>query len=185
MRILTAMFWLALPLLAAEHGGGAEHAEPSIWWKWANFVLLAAFIAHMARKHLPPWFQSRTDEIQAGLKEAARMRETAERQVAEIEKRVANLQSEIANLKAEARKEMEAEAARIKNDTANTIARLESQAQFDIASATKLAATALKQKAAQLAVEIAAGDIRQRMTPAAQEQLVSSFVNQLPKAVRK
>lgn len=178
------MALLALPVMAAEHGGGG-HAEPSIWWKWANFAILVAFLGHMARKHMPAWFQSRTAEIQAGLKEAAAMRESAERQVADIEKRVANLESEIANLKSAARKEMESEAARIKADTAHTLERLQSQAQFEIASATKLAATELKQKAARLAVEIAAGDIRQRMTPAAQDQLVANFVSQLPKAARK
>lgn len=168
---------LAVPAFAAEHGG--EHAEPSIWWKWANFAILAAVLGYLINKHAGAFFRSRTDEIQAGLKSAAAQREAAERQVADIEKRVANLESEVASLKTAAKQEMFAEGERIKAETLKTMERIQNQAQFEIASATKLAAADLKKRAAELAVEIAAGEIRNKMTPAAQDKLVSSFVSQL------
>lgn len=168
---------LAVPAFAAEHGGG--HAEPSIWWKWANFAILAAVLGYLINKHAGTFFRSRTEEIQAGLTEAAKMREGAERQVAGIERRVANLESEIASLKADSRKEMAAEAERLRAETARTLERLNAQAQFDIASATKLATADLKRRTAELAVELASGEIRQRISGAAQEKLVSNFVSQL------
>ncbi len=173
--LLTAL--LALPAFAAEHGG--EHAEPSILWKWANFVILVAVLGYLINKHAGAFFRSRTAEIQSGLTEAARMRETAERQVSEIERRVANLESEIASLRGESKKEMAAEAERLKVETAKTLERVQAQAQFEIASATKLASAELKRRTAELAVELASGEIRQRMSGAVQEKLVTSFVSQL------
>jgi F-type H+-transporting ATPase subunit b len=180
MRLVLCAALLLAPAFAAEEGGHGEgHAEPSIAWKWANFAILAGVLGYLINKHAGKFFQSRTEDIQAGITEAAKMRQDAERQAADIEKRVANLESEIAALRANARDEMNAEAARFKEETEKNIARIHSQAEFEIASATKLAAAELKQRAAQLAVELAAGEIRQRLSPAAQDKLVDGFVSQL------
>ena len=176
MRFVLLLL-LAIPAFAAEHGG--EHAEPSIWWKWANFAILCAVLGYLINKHAGAFFRSRTDEIQSGLTEAAKMRESAERKVADIERRVANLETEISTLKETAKKEMAAEAARLKTETAKTLERMQAQAQFEIASATKLACAELKKRTAELAVELASGEIRQRMSGATQEKLLTSFVSQL------
>ncbi|MDX1983172.1 MAG: ATP synthase F0 subunit B [Bryobacteraceae bacterium] len=179
MKLVLALALILTPVFAAEESHGGAHAEPSIAWKWANFAILAGVLGYLINKHAGAFFRSRTAEIQAGITEAAKMRESAERQAADVEKRVANLEAEIAAIRAGAREEMHAEAARFKQETEKTIARLHSQAEFEIASATKLAAAELKQRAAQLAVELAAGEIRQRLNPAAQDKLVSGFVSQL------
>lgn len=175
--IWVAVLSLAPALYAQEHGGG--HEEPGIGWKWANFAMLVAVLGYLCNKHLPAFFQSRTAEIQSGLKEAAKMREDAERQVADIGKRVANLEAEIQNMRQQAMDEMNAEAGRIQAETTKTISRIQNQASIEIASATKLASQELRQKAADLAVQLAAAQIRERMSPGSQEMLVSSFISQI------
>ncbi len=176
MRYLIPLI-LAIPAFAAEHGG--EHAEPSIWWKWANFAILCAVLGYIINKHAGAFFRSRTADIQSGLTEAAKMRENAERQVADIERRVANLETEISTLKATAKKEMSVEADRLRVETAKALERIQAQAQFEIASATKVASAELKKRTAELAVELASGEIRQRMSGATQDKLVTAFVSQL------
>lgn len=179
MRRLVCLAFLAVSLYAAEEGHGGGHAEPSILWKWANFALLGSALAFLAAKHLPAFFKDRTDQIQSGLKEARKLREESEARVTEIEKRVATLETDLKQLRENARKEMVSEGERIKQDTARAIEKIQAHAEMEIASAAKLARQELKAYSADLAVQLATRQIRERLTPQTQDQLVDNFVKQL------
>jgi F-type H+-transporting ATPase subunit b len=166
---------------AAEHGSTAEAHEPSILWKWANFALLAGALSFLAGKHLGPFFKERSARIQSGLEEARKQSEAADARVREIERRIANLETEMKDLREHGRTEMAAEGERIRTETARSIAKLQSNAEMEIAAAAKLARHELKAYSADLAVQLATGQIKERMNPATQEKLVNVFVSQLAK----
>lgn len=170
---------------AAEHGSTAEAHEPSIIWKWANFALLAGALAFLGKKHLGPFFIERSTRIQSGLEEARKQSEVSEARVRDIEKKIANLDSEMKGLRDHARQEMAAEGERIRTETARSIAKIQSNAEMEIAAAAKHARYELKAYSADLAIQLAAGQIRERMNPATEEKLVNSFVAQLAKTQQK
>ena len=179
MRRLFFAAFLAVSLFAAEEGHGGGHSEPSILWKWANFALLGSILGFLAAKHAPAFFKSRTTEIQSGLNEARRLRAESEARVADIEKRVASLETDLKQLRENARKEMAAEGERIKQETARAIQKMQAHAEMEIASTAKLAKQELKAYSADLAIQLATRQIREGLTPRAQDQLVDNFVKQL------
>jgi F-type H+-transporting ATPase subunit b len=166
---------------AGKHGEESETSEMpnEIWWKWANFGILAAGLGYLIRKNAGPFFASRSAEIQKGIKEAAVVKAEAEARAAAIEARIAHLADEIEGIRKRSREEISAEGARISSETAQLIAKVQAQAEQDIASAAKNASLDLKAQAAELAIGIAEQQIRARLTQQTQDGLVDAFVQDL------
>lgn len=166
---------------AGHESGAAEHAEDpyQIWWKWANFAILAGGLAWLAVKYGGPYFRERTASIQSGILEATRMREEAEARAADIERRVGNLSAEVEHLRSQSKAEMAREAERVRAETASQIAKIQAQAEAEIASAAKHATRELKAYAAQLALAMAERQIAARMDDNMQDGLAASFVRDL------
>ena len=122
----------------AEGGHGEEHGDPMIWWKWANFVLLAGGLGYLLAKNLPPFFRSRTEEIQRGITEAAALKKDADARLAQMESRLGKLDAELAALRDGAKAEITAEGERMQAETRAALAKIQSNAEQEIAAATRL-----------------------------------------------
>jgi F-type H+-transporting ATPase subunit b len=146
-----------------------------IWWKWANFVLLALVLGYLIKKFAGPFFAGRTHAIQSGIREAAAVRAEAEARAAEIERRVSDLSAEVSTMRESARGEMQREAERIRAETSAAIMKVQAQAEAEIASAAKHASDDLQKTAALLALKTAEAQIRARMTSETQREMVDSF----------
>ena len=166
---------------AVKHG--ESHAEAKmpneIWWKWANFAILAGALGFLIAKNAGPFFRARTEEIQKGIRDAAAVRADAEARAAGIEERIANLNAEVEALRQKSREEIAREGERVSGETAQQIAKIQRQAEADIASAAKNASQELKAYAAELAVNMAAQQIEQRMTQQSHEQLADAFIDDI------
>jgi F-type H+-transporting ATPase subunit b len=162
----------------AESSGGGGEGNLKIW-EWANFLILAGGLGYLAGKNGGPFFAARSTKIRQDIVDAGELRKQSEARVAEVERRLAGIESDIAALREDARKEAEAEAERMTQRTSAEAAKIQAQAEQDIASAAKAARTELKRHSAELAVELAERLIRARMTPARQEELVRGFVRDL------
>jgi len=163
----------------AKHaeGGHAEEAMPNeIWWKWANFAILAAGLGYLIGKNAGPFFKSRTQEIQSGIADATRVRVEAEARASEIERRVSNLSAEVAQLRAQSKDEIAREGERVRTETEASMKKMQAQAQAEIASAGKHASHDLKAYSANLALELAEQQLKDRMTPPVQQQLTAAFI---------
>jgi F-type H+-transporting ATPase subunit b len=160
---------------AAENQGEGSLAG----WKWANFVVLAAGLGYLIGKNAGPFFAARSQQIRKDMVEAGDQRKEADARVAGVERRLADLGSEIAGLRAEAQTEAQAETSRMAQRTTLEMAKIQAQAEQEIASAAKAARSELKRYAAQLAVGLAERKIRDRMTPATEDALVAGFVRDL------
>ena len=60
---------------ATAHTNEAEQGDPWIWWKWANFAILAAGLGYLIRKNVPPLFRKQSDEIKSALAESAKLKQ--------------------------------------------------------------------------------------------------------------
>jgi F0F1-type ATP synthase membrane subunit b/b' len=157
----------------------AEQGDPWIWWKWANFAILAAGLGYLINKHVPSLFRKETEEIQKALAESAKIKEEAAAYAASVEARLANLQSEIQKLRENAHSEMTAESERIRRETQHHVQRIKEQSAQEIELMTRAAKAELRKYAAELAIGLAEERIRFRMNPETQAQLADGFLQDL------
>jgi F-type H+-transporting ATPase subunit b len=187
LYLVLALTSLAPRVAFAQEGAPAHETEETkgdtwIWWKWANFLILAGGLGYLISKSAPAFFRSRTDEIQSGIQEASQVRRDAEARAAAIELRTAGLQAEIEGIRVNARAEMEAEGERIRRETEQQVRRIQEQSQQELAALTKLAREELKSYAGSLALDMAEQRIRGRMDAGTQNRLVQVFVHDLQRA---
>ena len=142
-----------------------------------NFGIVVGLIAWASKKTLPPWFRSRNGSIQKALEEARKTSEDANRRLADIESRLGHLDDEINQMRAISEKEAAAEEERIKAAAAEDAKRIIESAEQEIAAAAKAARRELTEHAADLAVSLAAKQIR--VDTPTDEALVRRFAQQI------
>ncbi len=178
------------PISAAERAAAHEsesgrHSDHTTLWKTLNFAILAGAIGYFLKKHGSAFFQSRTSAIQRDIAEAAQARRQAEARAADMERRMAGLQAELAELRRASHQEMAAEEARLKAATEQMLTRIQVNAEHEIASAVTCARKELRAYAAELALQLARGKVRQRITPEIADRLVDSFAGHVPRNPRR
>lgn len=173
---------------AAGHGeaghGEGEHksggpAEVSVWWKWANFAILAGGLGYMIAKNAPAYFAARNEEIRKGLEEGAELQREANARTAAMEARLKNLEAEIAELRAKAKAEIANEGERVQAETAAAMAKIQAHAESEIASAAKNERAVLKTYAADLALKMAEEKLRGQLNTQADAGLIQGFLKGL------
>ncbi len=142
-----------------------------------NFAVIAALLVWAGRKYLPGMFRDRTAAIQRAMQEAQKASEEARRKLAEIETRLQKLDVEIGMMRNQAEKEGAAEEARIQATAQEDARKIVASAEQEIAAAAKAARRQLTAHAADLAVGIAAKQIR--VDAATDQALVRDFAAQL------
>jgi F-type H+-transporting ATPase subunit b len=182
---LLAMFVLiaALPMLA-EEGEASPVDSPTGWvFRWLNFAIVFGVIAYFAVKKGGPYFRRQAEEISRKIAEGTRAREAAERQRQEVQAKLANIENEIAGMRAEAKRDAEAEAQRLRALGREEAEKIERAAQAEIVAAERAARMELKVFAAGLAVERAEAQLRQELTPKSEAALFQAFVQELERSV--
>jgi F-type H+-transporting ATPase subunit b len=190
-RMLSALGFLSvfllvavLPLLAEER----EKPPPTesgmgLVFRWLNFAIVFGVIAFVAVKWGGPYFRAKAEETAGKIAEGARAREAAERQKEEIRRKLAGLEDEVKRLRAEAKRDAEAEAKRVRELARAEAEKIEQAAQLEIEAAGRAAHLALKALAARLAVERAEAMLAKEMTPQAETALFRTFVAELERSV--
>jgi F-type H+-transporting ATPase subunit b len=142
-----------------------------------NFAIVVGVIAWASQKNLPAMFRNRTAAIQKSLEEARRASEDANRRLSDIESRLGRLDHEIAEMRTAGEKEAAAEEDRIKAATAEDARRIIESAQQEIAAAAKAARRDLTAFTADLAVSLAAKQIK--VDNSTDRVLVRRFASQI------
>jgi F-type H+-transporting ATPase subunit b len=163
----------------AESNAQTEQGDPWMWWKVANFAILAIGLGYLVRKHAPAFFEQRSQQIAQAMVDATKAKTDAQAQAATIEKRLAGLQNEIESLRGAARAEMAADGERITRETEQRLQKIQNQAVQEIALMTRAGRAELRKYAARLALDLAEQRLRSRVTAGAQDGLVDGFVHDL------
>jgi F-type H+-transporting ATPase subunit b len=169
----------SVKLVARVTGLSLDHA----YWLCVvlNFAVIAGAILYFSKKNLPGVFRGRTASIQKAMQEARQASEEANRRLAEIETRLSRLDAEIGGMREAAEKDAVAEEARIKSAAEEDARKIVESAEQEIAAAAKSARRELTAYAANLAVSLAAKQIKVDATT--DQALVRGFANELgPKA---
>ncbi len=161
-----------------EHKGAGDE-DKWVYWKWANFAILAALLGYMIAKNAGPFFRGRTEHIQKDMAESGRLRDEAEKRAKEMESRLAALGAEIEKLRSSLKTEFTAEGERIRQETERRLKRIQQQTEQEIGLIAKAATDELRATAARLAVDLAEARIRASMDKPTQSRLVNSFVSEV------
>ncbi|MGH9714629.1 MAG: hypothetical protein ACRD5M_15140 [Candidatus Acidiferrales bacterium] len=181
--LLALLVLTTVPVLAQE-GEASPVESPTGWvFRWLNFAIVFGAIGYLAYKKGGPYFRAQAEEISIKIAEGARAREAAERQRREVQAKLANIDSEIAAMRAEAKRDADAEAQRLRALAREDAQKIEAAAQAEIVAAEREARIELKIFAARLAVERAEGLLRQELTPKSDATLFQAFVQQLEGSV--
>jgi F0F1-type ATP synthase membrane subunit b/b' len=179
-RALIAILILTAPLVAAAAPAHEEAAEGrALLWKVVNFAILAGALGYFVRKKGGAFFAARTEGIRRGLEEAARLHDEAQARYAEMERRLANIGAEIESLRARASEESGAEGERARAESQSDMRRIQARAEQEIAAAAKAAQQQLRVYSAELALSLAEGKIRERLTPECESELVGFMLKDL------
>ena len=179
--VLALMLVFSAASMYAQEAEKEATKDEMIVWKWANFVILAAVAGYFLNKHLPPYFKSRSAEIQKDITEAQAQKQAADQRSAEMDARLSALGAEIEKFRAQSKIEMEQEAVRIREETAQQIEKLQRQAEQEIEHAGNLASRELREYAAKLALDLAEQRIRTRLDASTEAGLVDDFTKDLEK----
>jgi F-type H+-transporting ATPase subunit b len=190
-RLLSALGFMSVFLLVAVLPVLAEEREKppptesgmGLIFRWLNFAIVFGVIAYVAVKWGGPYFRAQAEETAGKIAEGARAREAAERQREEIQKKLAGLEDEVKRLRAEAKRDAEAEAKRVRELARAEAEKIEQAAQMEIEAARRVAHLELKGLAARLAVERAEALLLKEMTPQAETALFRTFVADLERNV--
>jgi len=142
-----------------------------------NFAVIAGVIIWLSKKSLPGLFRNRTAFIQKAMAEARKASEDANRRLADIEARLSQLDVEIVEMRTMAERGAVAEEQRIKAAAEEEARKIVESAEQEIAAAAKAARRELTAYAADLAVSLAAKQIR--VDAATDQALVRNFAQQL------
>jgi F-type H+-transporting ATPase subunit b len=173
----------AVPVFAQE--GEASPADSNTGWvfRWLNCALVFSAIAYCIVKYAAPAFRAQAEEISRKIAEGVRAREAAERQRREIKTKLEGLEREIEQLRADAKRDAEAEAQRLRDLGRAEAEKIELAARGEIDAAARAGRMELKALGARLAVERAEVLLQQELAPKSEAALLRTFIAELERSV--
>ncbi|MDH4064547.1 MAG: ATP synthase F0 subunit B [Acidobacteriota bacterium] len=174
---------MAVPLMAAAvQEAEVEPHEAGLvdlFWPVVNFAILCGVLYYLLKTPLPTYLAQRGETIRKDLVEAARIKNAAAAQLADIDRKLHALPGEIDALRARGRAEIASEEQRIAQQAEAERDRLLVQAHRDMDLQVRLAKRALTEHAADLAVQLAGERITSGMTASDQSRLVERYLEQV------
>lgn len=170
---------MATPAFAQEENSAPENSTIGWVFRWLNFVIVFGAIGYALVKLGGPVFRARTNSIEEAVFEGTRARELAEKQRAEAEAKLAGIDADIVAMRANAQREGQVTAERIRNMTRDEAAKVDKAAELEIAAAERSARLQLKALAADLAVERAESLLRDHLTAERDSKILNDFVSRV------
>ena len=172
-------FVVVLLLLAAAP---ARAAGDGLLFPTVNFLLLLAVLAFFTRKPLRAWFDARRDQIKGDIDTAAALKREAEERYAGWQRKLSELDSELAGIRATAEERTRAESERLLADARASAERIRQDAAQAVDQELRRAKARLRDEAAALAVELAAGVLKEQVSADDRAQLMDEFIGRIERA---
>ena len=174
---------VALPAIAQESAATPPENSPvGQVFRWINFAIVFVAIVYFFAKVAAPALRDSSEKISQQIAEGARAREAAEKQRREVHAKLAGIDQEIAGIRADAKRDMDAEALRLRALARHEAEIIEKAAQAEVVAAQRSAHIELKAFAARLAVERAEAVLANQITPEAQSSLFQTFLLELERS---
>jgi F-type H+-transporting ATPase subunit b len=177
LALALGILLLAAPALAASEDGGDGLLLPAI-----NFVILLGALIYFTRKPIQSFFAERRRGIHDELERSAELQRQAEERYAKWQRRLVDLERELDGIRRTSRERAESERENILADARASAARIERTARAAVDRELQRAKEELREQASDLAVELAAGLLRDRVTDADRARLMDEFIARVEQA---
>ena len=169
-------------LIAAAASAPAHAAEDGLLYPWINFALLIAVLFYFARKPVQTYFGDRRAAIRKDLDDAAALKRRAEEHYAQWNRRIVDLERELAEIRAGAQERAEAERASLLADARAAAERIRADAANAVEHELRRARAGLREEASQLAIELASGILREKVTAQDRNRLIDEFIERIARS---
>ncbi len=181
-RFFLTVYFSIFPLilLAAEAEGAHEAVNIKLEiLRIVNFLVFAFLLYKFAGKAVINFFKTRRDGIERAITESERAREEAERRYQEVLKRIENADNEIKQILEHAQKEKEEQINLIRKETQLMIERIKEQSRAAADLEIKRAKIELQKEAVDLAVSLAEGLLKEKLTLEDQKRLIKDYITKV------
>jgi F-type H+-transporting ATPase subunit b len=166
-------------MLAVVAAAPAHAAEDSLIYPWINFAMLIAVLVYFARKPIQTYFGDRRSAIRKDLDDAAAMKRRAEEHYAQWNRRIVDLDRELAEIRTAAQQRADAERANLIAEARAAAERIRSDAANAVEHELRRARSRLREEASALAVELASGILREKVTAQDRDRLIDEFIERI------
>jgi F-type H+-transporting ATPase subunit b len=163
------------PAAASEEGKSLTEFALEV----GNLLLLLGVLVYLGRKPVLNFLSERRQRIQDNLASSERLLEEAEARLAEWTQRAERLGDEVEELRRAGRERAEQERSKILEDARLTAERIKRDAASGVAREVERAKQALREEAAELAIELAGKLLQQQVTEGDRDRLVDEFVAEI------
>jgi F-type H+-transporting ATPase subunit b len=177
-----ALFSSALLLVAAPANAASEGGSGDFLFQVLNFALLLVVLVVVARKPVQAYFRDRREDIMSSLSEATELQRRAEENYARWQRQLVELDQQIEQIRTTAQERAERESTQILADAQATAERIKRDASAGIESELRRAQARLRAETSELAVELAAGILREQVTDEDRGRLVDEFISRIETA---
>ena len=160
----------------------ARAAADGLLFPTINFVLLFAVLFVLLRKPVRTYFDVRRNAIRVELQEAAALKKEAETRYAQWQRRLNDLQDELDAIRRTARERADAERESLLADARKSAERIRQDAAAAVDQEVRRARARLHGEASELAVELAAGILREQVTEGDRDRLLDEFIGRIERA---
>ncbi|MCP4038032.1 MAG: F0F1 ATP synthase subunit B [bacterium] len=176
-----ALLVIALPAFAASGGSGPSTKE--LVWQLVNLILLLAIVFAAARKPIAAYFAERRKQIKGDIDTADQLLADSRRQFAEWQGKLAELEGEVQTIREETRRRAEDERDEIVAAAHDNAERIKADAVTAIDQELRRAHAELRDEAANLAVDLAAGILDENVDDRDRDRLLDEFITHVEPSV--
>ena len=180
LTALALLLLFSLPALAS--GGGEEHSAggiPIYVWELINFAILVGVLVYFGRRPIQQMFSTRRATIARDIETASELLEQAEARNSEWQRRFADLERDLEDIRATARQRAEEERTRILAEASEAAERIQRDAVASVEQELRNAQSQLREEAASLATDLAAGLLREQIGDSDRDRLVDEFISRV------
>lgn len=149
-----------------------------------NFLIFVAALYYVLRKPVSDFFRQRAQAIARELEAAARARDVAAQELAQMRARMGRLEEEIAAIRARAEREAEAEYERLQREAQAEAEKIRALAEREIEMARRAAELELKTFLVERVLARARVLLRQQVTEEDHRRLIAQFIEELAEVPR-
>jgi F-type H+-transporting ATPase subunit b len=164
---------------SAASGGGDHDPVMEAIWQGVNLLLIVGVIVYFARGPIRSFFATRREGIKSELDESAELLALAEKRNAELQRRLVDLSSEVEEIREGSTRRAEEESERILAEARSTADRIRRDAQSAVDQELRRAQTELRKEAGALALELAAGKLKEQVSDADRDRLMDEFITRV------
>ena len=169
---------LAAAAFASEGGHGAEEYTFMADWlpRLINFAIIVGLLVFFLRKPVRDMFKNRTAEIAKAMEESKDARERALAALAEMERKAREMDAETRAMIADAQVRGEKDKQAIIEEGRKIVRDIETQVKIGVDIEVQKAKADLANEAARLAVDLAEGKIKEKITGQDHARIVKDYI---------